>query len=586
MLARMRLRLPLAQRLRPSELQATLFWAGLVGLLGAGAAALFRGLALAVQELFWRQGGDLVEAAELIPIWVRIVVPVVGGVGAGLVIQLGVRFARGQPSTDYMEAVVLGEGTIRVRPSLVKSTSSLLSIASGGSIGREGAMVQLASMLASWLGHHRRFSPPRLKLIVACGAAAGIASAYNSPLTGALFVAEVMLGSIAMESLGPLVFASVVATVTTREILGGGPLFQVRTFELVSPWELGPYLVLGILLGLLAPWFVRLLRASERLFASTRLPIFARLGLGGLVVGLLSTTAPEVWGNGSASVNSFLQDGWEWKALVLVLGAKLLATAATVGSGAVGGVFTPTLFTGAALGYLVGLPVHALWPEATAGPSAYALVGMGAFLAGTTQAPLMAMMIVFEMTLDYGTILPLMLCCVAAHVTSTGSGAPSIYAHMLARKRAEAGPALLLGRTVRELIRPNPLCVPEHATFAELVSAFGTSRFNYVYVTSETGRLLGAVSLHDIKAHMGDESIARILIASELLHDDMPIVSENDTLTQALDRFLSFEGERLPVVSDPAERRLVGSLAKTDLLLTLADRQAEPSPPLAGGPAA
>jgi CIC family chloride channel protein len=581
----MRLRLPLAERLRPSELQTTLFWAGVVGFLGAGAAALFRGLALAVQELLWGQSGDLVHSAEAFPAWLRIVVPVAGGLAAGLVIQLGGRFARGQPSTDYMEAVVLGEGTIRVRPSLVKSTSSLFSIASGGSIGREGAMVQLSGMLASWLGRRRRFSLPRRKLIVACGAAAGIASAYNSPLTGAFFVAEIMLGSIAMESLGPLVFASVVATVTTREILGGGPIFLVHSFQLVSPWELLPYLALGVLLGLAAPWFIRLLRASERLFAATNLPVFARLGLGGLVVGLLSTVVPEVWGNGSASVTSFLQDGWEWKALLLVLVAKLLATAATVGSGAVGGVFTPTLFTGASVGYAVGLGVNALWDEGTAGPSAYALVGMGAFLAGTTQAPLMAMLIVFEMTLDYGTILPLMLCCVAAHFTATGSGSPSIYTHVMERKRAAAGPERILGRTVGELVRKNPPIIPERATFAELVEVFQGHRHNYVYVTSETGRLLGAVSLHDIKAHMGDEAIARILIASELLHDDMPTVSENDTLTQALDRFLSFDGERLPVISDAAERRLVGYLAKTDLLLTLADRKAEPSPPLGEGSA-
>jgi len=129
-------------------------------------------------------------------------------------------------------------------------------------------------------------------------------------------------------------------------------------------------------------------------------------------------------------------------------------------------------------------------------------------------------------------------------------------------------------------VRKNPPIIPEQATFAELVEVFKSHRHNYVYVTSEKGRLLGAVSLHDIKAHMGDEAIARILIASELLHDDMPTVSENDLLTQALDRFLSFDGERLPVISDAAERRLVGYLAKTDLLLTLADRQAEPTPPL------
>lgn len=563
----MQVRVPLSQRLRPSELQATLLWAGLVGVLGAGVAAVFLALTQVVQELLWREGGDLVDAAARIPAWMRVLVPVAGGVAAGLVLQLGSRFSRGQISTDYMEAVV-GEGSIRVRPSLVRSASSLLSIASGGSIGREGAMVQLAGMLASWIGRHRNFSRPRLKLLVACGTAAGIASAYNAPLTGALFVAEVLLGTIAMESLGPLVLSSVMATLATRQILGEEPRFHLRTFELVSPWELAACLAMGVLFGLVAPWFVRALYASERGFGALRLPLWLRLGLGGLVVGLLSLLAPEVWGNGAASVNSFLQDGWAWRALLLVLSAKLVATAATVGSGAVGGVFTPTLFTGAGLGYLFGLPIHALVPGHSAPPSAYALVGMAAFLAGTTRAPLMAMMIVFEMTLDYGTVLPLMLACVAAYYTSCAIRQPSIYAHAL-RGRPRTSPPLS-ARTVRALVRPDPVQVREQATFGELVHVFQHCRHNHVYVTDDAGRFVGAVSLHDIKAHLGEQALSGILLASELLREDMPIVAEGDALVQALERFEHLDGERLPVVSDLRERRLVGSLAKRDVLLALA----------------
>jgi len=566
----MRLRLPLARRLRPTELQTTLFWAGLVGFLGACLAVLFTSATQLVQRWMWGEGGDLVEAAARFPDWLRVVIPCAGGLAAGLVLQFGSRLARGQVATDYMEAVV-GVGSIRVRPTLVKSSSSLLSIASGGSVGREGAMVQLAGMLASWLGRHRGFSLPRLKLIVACGAAAGIASAYNSPLTGALFVSEIMLGTIAMESLGPLVLSSVMATVTAREILAEGPRFHLRSFALVSPWELGPYLVLGIVLGFLAPWFVRLLNLSERAFKRTGLPLWLRLGLGGLVVGLFSIQRPEVWGNGSASVNSFLQDGWTWTALLMVVGAKLVATAATVGSGAVGGVFTPTLFTGAGLGYLLAIPLHHVLPAETADPSAYALVGMAAFLAGTTQAPLMAMMIVFEMTLDYGTVLPLMLACVAAHYTSTGSGARSIYAHAL-QHRQEPG-SMLETRTVRELIKRDPVHVKLQTTFGVLVEYFHRHRHDFVYVTDDEKRFLGAVSLHDIKAHLNEHAIADLLIAGELLHEDMPVVAEDDSLTHALECFQRFDGERLPVVSDGEQRRLVGSLAKNDLLLTLAEQR-------------
>jgi CIC family chloride channel protein len=267
-------------------------------------------------------------------------------------------------------------------------------------------------------------------------------------------------------------------------------------------------------------------------------------------------------------VNSFLQDGWEWRALLVVLAAKLVATLATVGSGAMGGVFTPTLFTGAGLGYLLGLPLHALWPAGTAEPSAYALVGMAAFLAGTTQAPLMAMMIVFEMTLDYGTVLPLMLACVAAHFTAAGCGGRSIYRHARAGKES----ALELGeRSVGELVRPDPVHVGENATFSTLVDYFRRHRHAYVHVTDAQGRYRGAVALHDIKEHLNEPALAELLIASELLHEDIPTAHEDDSLPHALQLFLGFDGERLPVVARGSEPRLIGTLAKNDLLLSLAE---------------
>ena len=228
------LRLRLVEALRPSDLQLTLVWAGIVGLCGALVSVAFRWLAQLVQERAFGVEGDLVAGAQSVLPWERIAIPAIGGLAAGLVIRFGAHLAQGQPSTDYMEAVSLGDGTIRVRPSLVKSTASLFSVASGGSIGREGAMAQLSSMLASWMGRRRNLPRPRLQLLVACGAAAGIASAYNVPIAGALFVAEIVLGTIAMESFGPLVFASVVSTLATRALLGGAPLFEIPQFELVS----------------------------------------------------------------------------------------------------------------------------------------------------------------------------------------------------------------------------------------------------------------------------------------------------------------------------------------------------------------
>lgn len=567
------LRLRLVEALRPSDLQLTLIWAGIVGLCGALVSVAFRWLSQRVQELAFGVEGDLVAGAASVAPWERIVIPAVGGLAAGLVIRYGAHLAKGQPSTDYMEAVSLGDGTIRVRPSLVKSTASLLSVASGGSIGREGAMAQLSSMLASWIGRRRALPRPRLQLLVACGAAAGIASAYNVPIAGALFVAEIVLGTIAMESFGPLVFASVVSTLATRALLGGDPLFAIPQFELVSYVELGPYMVLGMLLGAIAPWFVRSLRDSEALFMAAVPTLPLRLAVGGAIVGIFSLYIPQVWGNGYSSIDAILGSKWLWQSVAMVLVCKFAATIATVGSGAVGGVFTPTLFVGAAFGVLFGELVHAQMPAHSASPSAYALVGMGSFLAGVTHAPLTAILMLFEMTRDYGIVLPLMLACVVAYYTARAIEPKSMYAPRLASQGPRATLARPEDATIRELVRPPPVTVRHDTPFAELVTHFVNHRHNYVYVVDNENRFLGAVSLHDIKGSMADPNLSRLVIASELMDPDFPFLELDSTVGNALDKLMQHYGERLPVVDGHGGRMLMGTLSKRDLLLTVGMRR-------------
>lgn len=430
-------------RLQPGELQLTLCLAVSIGIVGALITILFRTGVQWVQWVLSGHSGSLVETARGLLWWQRLLVPTVGGVGAGVILQLGMRRIQGESTTDYMEAVALGSGVIRCRPSLVKSASSMVTIASGGSIGREGSMVQLAAMFASLLGRLCHSPTPRLRLLVACGAAAGLASTYNAPIAGAMFVAEIVLGTIAMESFGPLIVASVVANATVHQFLGYRPVYDIPPLEFVSNWEFVFYVPLGMMAGLAAPVFLRFLQATERWFAGLPVPLFSRFALGGIGVGLLSLGRPEVWGNGYSVVNAMLQSDWPWSLLLCVLLCKILATGLTTGSGAVGGVFTPTLFIGAALGYLLGDGVHALLPEATATPSTYAVIGMGSFLAATTHAPMMSILMILEMTRDYQIVLSLMLGCVTAYYMAFSClGAESIYTASLRIVRTASPPAL------------------------------------------------------------------------------------------------------------------------------------------------
>jgi len=457
----------------------------------------------------------------------------------------------------------------------VKCASALCSISSGASIGREGPLVQLAAMLASLIGRRRKVSTVQLRLLVACGAAAGIASAYNAPITGALFVAEIILGSLAMETFGPLVFASVISTLTVHSFLGQDPLYQISmpVTRLSSNWQILPAALLGLAAGLAAPWFLRFLRWCERSFSKVPIPSYVRLTLGGMIVGALAIAAPQVVGNGYSVINELLHREWLWTGVVFVLALKLLATGATFGSGAVGGVFTPTLFVGACIGSLWGDAVRMVWPSETLPSGVFVLIGMGAFLAGTTQAPLMAILMVFELTLDYQIILPLMLACVLSHYTARAFEGESIYAESLRRKRHGGVRQRLGALRVADLMRHEPPTVLETAAFAEIAQKFITQRFNYLYVVDAENRFCGAISLHDIKAHLNEPDLAALVIASDLVITDFTTVTPDESLMDALSRFAHHDGERLAVIDTVASRHLLGSIAKTDLLLALAEHK-------------
>ena len=553
---------------RPTELQVTLIWAGVIGFCGAACSIGYRLATGFIHKVFTgNTAPGLVESFTQLPLWGRLLVPAIGGLIAGAVIQFGARFHGHVTTSDYMEAVVLGDGKISSRRSLVKSLSALFTNASGGSIGREGALVQLSAMVASLAGRLQRWTTPRLRLLVGCGAAAGIASAYNAPIAGAMFVAEIVLGSMAMEIFGPLVFASVIATLTVRGFLGPGPLYEIPLFRLNGNWEIGPYVLLGLGSGLIAPWFIRLLRASEKWAGHISAPVYLKMCAGGLVVGALAVFYPQVCGNGYSVINEILRGQWLWQTLVLILIFKVLATTATFGSGAVGGVFTPTLFIGANLGFLFGTGTQHLTGSLAVNPSAFALVGMGAFLAAATHAPIMAIIMIFELTLDYQIILPLMLACVVAYYTSVKIEKRSIYAEALTRKGVGDYTRQLAELHVRDLMKPNPLTISLTTGFSEIGERFIATRFNYLYVTDD-GRFLGAVSLHDIKSYRNMPELAKVVIAGDLLRDSFPVARPDASLTEALERFSHHHGERLPVVS--GDQRLIGSIAKTDVILALA----------------
>ncbi|CFQ88842.1 voltage-gated ClC-type chloride channel ClcB [Yersinia frederiksenii] len=379
--------------------------------------------------LFSRTDGSLVAAASSITGWRRVLTPALGGLAAGSLLWAYQRYQQQKPSapTDYMEAIETGDGRLDVSASLIKSLASLLVVSSGSAIGREGAMVLLAALFASVFAQ-RYAKPSEWKLWVACGAAAGMASAYHAPLAGSLFIAEILVGTLMLASLGPVVIAAVSALLTTN-LLHGGQETLYLVDPLPSPWPIHYFLMafMGLLAGFFGPLFLKAMSASGHAFRSLNLLPPLQLALGGLIVGLLSLIFPEVWGNGYSVVQSLLTTPPGILLMGGILICKLLALLSSSGSGAPGGVFTPTLFVGAAFGMVCG-QVFAWWPALGDNIALLmALTGMATLLAATTHAPIMAALMVCEMTGEY-TLLPgLLVSCVISTTIARWLRPASVY---------------------------------------------------------------------------------------------------------------------------------------------------------------
>lgn len=519
--------------------------------------------------------GDLVAVAHRLEDWQRLITPALGGLLAGGILYWGLKLAGPQGPTNILEVVVAGDGRLRLRGALVKTLSSMVSIGTGASIGREGSITQLTATLSSKWGQLSDWQPYRLRLLVACGAASGLAAAYNAPVSGAVFAALIVLGNFSMNLFGPLVFASVISTMVTR-FFGIGPWYVVPELEFHQITELPWFLLLGLLSGGAGALFLKMLRFSEDAFARLNWPIYIRMGLAGLMVGALAIKVPEVWGNGFSVTNEILHENYGVLFLLGLFLAKLVATVVTVGSGTVGGVFTPTLFIGAAVGSLFGSLVHWAGWGTSLQVGAFALVGMGSVLSATIHSPLLALIMIFEISLNYSLIPPVMLACAISTLVARRLHADSIYTEPLRKKGFELeresqqiGAATL--RTVGELMREPVPPLRETASFREIVDRFLTSPNNFLPVVDAQQRLLGIVALHDLKEYltMGFEFSG--VIAYDVMRPPPACLTPNQKLLDVLPILLASELRNIPVVSSLTEFRLVGALVRSEALGLLSE---------------
>ena len=574
---------------------------GLVGLalaIGAGAgfgAVVFRYLILGFTLLFTGQR-DYSSAGHApygylhgLGFWFVVLTPILGGLLYGPLIHRYGREARGHGVPEVMYAVSERGGRIRPQVAIVKSLASALCIGSGGSVGREGPIVQIGSALGSTLGQWTRMPESRLRILVACGAAGGISATFNAPIAGVFFALELILRDFEADAFGVVVLSSFVADIIGRAAFGSHPFLSLPPLQLHSPLEYPLYAGLGILCAVVAIAFVRVLYGSEDIADRLwRGPEWLRPAAGGLLLGLLLLALPELYGVGYPQLEGAIRGRDVIGLLLLLLVGKMIATSATLAIGGSGGVFAPSLFIGAMLGTAYGAIVHHLAPGFPAAPAGtYGLVGMGAVFAAAARAPITAVIIIFELTGDYRIILPLMLAVALAVGASRLLSRDTVYTLKLRRRGIETDRSgtrnVMSSLHVGDAMRTVPFTLSADTSASEAVHLLAESSTDSAPVVDGDGAYVGAVTAARLEAALqADELETRL---GELA-DPAPPLRVTQTIDAALSSLLRAE-HGLPVVAGHPDT-LIGWLTHADVLHAYSARVArgDGAAPTARRPAA
>lgn len=548
-----------------------------IGILAATGALFFRTLIEGFQALFWVSGTTFLEKVIDSPWWLKILVPVSGGLVAGPIITFLVPEAKGPGVPEVIVSVASRESTIRHRVTFLKALVTSLLIGSGASVGREGPIVQIGASVGSSLAQLFRLNPELRRVCLASGAAAGIAATFNAPIAGTLFAVEIILLDIEIVHISHIILSSVVASVLSRVFWGGFPAFRVGPFQLTHYWELSVYLILGLLAGFVAIGFVRLIYTTDGLFQRLQFPEWTKPALGGLLLGVMALKLPWVLGVGYETVNSALANSLGLKMAVLLLFAKMLATSFSIGSGMSGGIFAPSLVLGATLGTVVGLAAGQLFPDVVLSPSHYALAGMGAVVAGTTLAPMTAILTIFELTYNYQIILPLMVACISSAIIVRVLFGYSAYEMKLLKQ----GINIVRGHDVGILrkLAAKDFMIKEfemlHNTspLLTIVDRIIQSPYPHFVVLNERNDLAGVLSLRDLKSSLVHlEDLKGIIIADDLMTKEVITLSGEDNLELALHLFENHRISFLPVTDPGNPKKVLGILKKDDLLHAYEER--------------
>lgn len=535
-----------------------------VGLATGVGAVIFIKLLHYVHHLSFDTGRDVLA---LLGNYYVIALPLIGGLIVGPLIYYVAHEVRGGGVPEVMACMAVQGGRMRRRVAFAKIVTSAITIGSGGSAGREGPMVQIGGGIGSIVGQYLKMSDERIKTLVAAGAAGGISAAFNAPIAGAMFALEILMGYVGLD-FSLVVLSSVSSAIVSRAFLGTSPAFAVPAHNQMSVAEMPLSLVVGILAGVVALYFVRLLYRLEHLFDDWRFPPYWKPAVGGVLVGVIGFFLPQIFGTSFGAMEDTLNGRLPFLLMAVLIFGKMVGTSLTLGSGGSGGDLAPLLFIGAVLGGAFGHIAHGIMPSFGTDVGAYALVGMGAVFGGAAQAPITAIMLIFEMTGDYTLVLPVMASTVISTLIYNTWNAETIYTLKVVsrgiRFRAGRDVDVMAATPVREAMTHRLIWVPEEMTVEGFLQRSAEEHHEWFPVLNESGELTGVVTAQDVQKALGNGDLEAKL--RDLATKELVTVTPDDSLHDVLVRFHVRDLGHLPVVDPNNPKKLLGIISRAHVV--------------------
>lgn len=555
-----------------------------VGCASGAAVVAFREAIDLAQNLFYGVDHDrLTMHAATLPWWHLLLVPTAGGLLVGLFIHRFMPGRRAQGVADVIESENLKGGWMSSRVGFLSAVASALSIGAGASVGREGPAVHLGASIGGWIGRRLHLTRSLNRTLLGCGVAAAVAASFNAPLAGALFANEVVIGHYALKAFAPVVVASVAGTALARFWFGDFPAFALINYPLASFWEFPAFIGLGVVSALCAILFMHTIVASVELSRRVPVPSWSKPAFAGLMVGCLALIAPQVLGVGYGVTEEAVLGVYGFGTLLIILSLKIIATGVSLGWGFSGGVFSPSLVIGALAGGAYGIVVTAILPDLSSGPSAYAVVGMGAVAAAVLGAPISTTLIIFEMTSDYTLTLAVMLAVVVSSEIAHQFYDRSFFIRQLRMRgidmREKLETEVMQTIAIGAVMTRNVVSVAMSTDLDTVRRRLQESSVGEIFVVDGKGILRGTITLADLSEFAFDHDLDGLVNAGDVARPHPPMLTRTDDVETAV-ALMRESGENvIAVVESARDNILVGAVTHDDVMTefnrALVDRRRE-----------